>query len=398
MPWPTKKLEAVCEIVKSGIASFVGEKEYIDTNSVQNFSIVKSQAISYTKRPSRANMEPKTNDVLVAKMADTVKVYLANSKDEKGRIFSTGFFVLRPENNLIIPKFLFFYCASNLFQILKDTLARGSTQKALNDEKLKKYFEIPLPPLKIQKRIVARIGELFEKIDKAKELRQKAQEETSQILFLALEQIFGRADKKWKLKKLGDITEIINGLVIKQSSENKSGYPISRIETPQNFEVDPRRVRYVEVSKELFHKYKYKTGDILFSHINSFELVGKVAIYRGFPKDLIHGMNLLRIRVKNKDICNPSFIFFYFVTKEFRSKIEPYIRRAVNQASLNQTNLKSIEIPLPPLSEQKKIVAELDTLREKVEKLKKYQEEQLKNLEELKKSILEKFLKGELVK
>jgi len=75
--WPTKKLGEVCEIVRSSITPFEGEKEYIDTNSVQNFSIVKSKPITYKKRPSRANMEAKEDDVLVAKMADTLKVYLA---------------------------------------------------------------------------------------------------------------------------------------------------------------------------------------------------------------------------------------------------------------------------------------------------------------------------------
>jgi restriction endonuclease S subunit len=73
-----------------------------------------------------------------------------SKRREKKIIFSTGFFVFRPKKELIEPKYLFLYCASNLFQNLKDELARGSTQKALNDEKLKKYFEIPLPPMEIQ--------------------------------------------------------------------------------------------------------------------------------------------------------------------------------------------------------------------------------------------------------
>ena len=187
--WPTKKLVDVCKVVKSGISPFGGEKEYIDTNSVQNFHIVRSQIIIYKKRPSRANMEAKVDDVLVAKMADTLKVYLATSEDETKRIFSTGFLVLRPKKDLIEPKYLFLYCSSNLFQNLKDYFAHGSTQKAINDDHLKKYFEIPTPPLKIQKRIVARIEELFEKIDKAKELRQKAQEQTAQIFQSALQEI-----------------------------------------------------------------------------------------------------------------------------------------------------------------------------------------------------------------
>jgi type I restriction enzyme S subunit len=61
-----------------------------------------------------------------------------------------------------------------------------------------------------------------------------------------------------------------------------------------------------------------------------------------------------------------------------------------------QEFLERIEIPLPPLSEQKKIVAYLDDLREKVEKLKQLQQKQSEELTELKNSILDKALKGEL--
>ena len=57
---------------------------------------------------------------------------------------------------------------------------------------------------------------------------------------------------------------------------------------------------------------------------------------------------------------------------------------------------ETIKIPLPPLTEQKKIVAYLDNLQEKVEKLKQLQQKQSEELTELKQSILSKAFKGEL--
>ena len=62
---------------------------------------------------------------------------------------------------------------------------------------------------------------------------------------------------------------------------------------------------------------------------------------------------------------------------------------------INRNKVYELQIPLPPLSEQKKIVAYLDTLREKVEKLKQLQQKQLEELTELNQSILAKAFKGE---
>jgi type I restriction enzyme S subunit len=64
---------------------------------------------------------------------------------------------------------------------------------------------------------------------------------------------------------------------------------------------------------------------------------------------------------------------------------------------MNAQLLSKIQLPLPPLSEQKKIVTYLDDLREKIKKLKQLQQKQLEELTELKNSILEKAFKGELI-
>lgn len=260
-----------------------------------------------------------------------------------------------------------------------------------------KSTQIALPPLEEQKRVAARIEDLFRKLDEMKRVRKETNAKAKALVSSALHEVFSKADEKgWRLVNLRDIVETMNGLVIKQDPENKNGYPISRIETIQRYEVDPNRVRYIEVTSELYDRYKYEKGDILFSHINSFELVGKVALYRERPKDLIHGMNLLRIRVKNRKICDPNFLYWYLRTQKFRSMLEPLIKRAINQASVNQTNLKSVHVPLSPIVEQKRIVAYLDKVQERSATLQKLQKGTGERITKLRASILNRALRGEL--
>ena len=136
-------------------------------------------------------------------------------------------------------------------------------------------------------------------------------------------------------------------------------------------------------------------GDVLFNNTNSKELVGKAALVKD-NLECVFSNHITRLRVDRK-ISVPKWLVINLNYLWRTGYFLQYSRKWIGQAGINIQMLKSIKIPLPPLSEQKKIVAYLDNLREKVEKLKKLQKEQLKDLEELKKSILEKAFKGELL-
>lgn len=188
----------------------------------------------------------------------------------------------------------------------------------------------------------------------------------------------------WPVKKLGEVLELVqNGINVGQSESGK--YPISRIETLQNNTFDSNRIKFVNLTTRKFERYKYEIGDIAFSHINSYEKIGKVALYDNNIKNLVHGVNLLRFKTK-KALCLPKYLFFILQTKQFRSEIEPYINKAVNQASINQTNLKNSKILTPPIDIQKKIIERLDVIR----KAQELNDLQISKTEELFKSLLYK--------
>jgi len=227
--------------------------------------------------------------------------------------------------------------------------------------------EILLPPLKIQKRIVARIEELFEKIDKVKELRQKAQEQTAQIFQSALQEIFSKAEKKWKTEKLGNIVELHYGKGIPRKDRKVNGkYPIYGA----NGELG-RTDKYFVEGKAIIIGRKGTAG-----------AVNRVS-GRFWPADVTYYV------FGNKKI-DIDFLFYAF------EKINLSQLAIGIKPGINRNKVYELKIPLPPLSEQKKIVAYLDGLREKVEKLKQLQQNQSEELTELKQSILDKAFKGKL--
>lgn len=162
-----------------------------------------------------------------------------------------------------------------------------------------------------------------------------------------------------KAVKFGDLFEFIrNGMSVKQDKSG-AGLPVSRIETIWKSSIDPERVGFAGLEERDCRNWLLSPGDILFSHINSVEHIGKCAVYEGNPEKLVHGMNLLCLRCK-KDTLAPEYAKHLIRSAEFRGKLSSFINKAVNQASVSIGNLKAIEVRVPPISEQRRIAAILD--------------------------------------
>ena len=182
------------------------------------------------------------------------------------------------------------------------------------------------------------------------------------------------------MARLGDVFSVIrNGASIKQT-DGAGGLPITRIETISNREVDRNKLGYAGIKgADKYRGYILQDGDILMSHINSEKHLGKVALYKKQGNEIIiHGMNLLMLRA-NEALAYPPFAAYYFETNMFLNQIQRITKKSVNQASFTVTALKEIEMPLPPLEEQRRIAATLD----KVSGLIAKRREQLDKLDEL---------------
>lgn len=191
-----------------------------------------------------------------------------------------------------------------------------------------------------------------------------------------------------QLKKLWDVLEVIRNWKSCNQNKEKIWDKITRIETIADGSINPERVGYFFLSDDDKIKFSIKEGDILFSHINSPVHIWKVAISTKNYDDLFHGMNLLLLRGNNK-LLDPFFLFnllnWFFVRWDW----ELMCKKAINQASLNQKNILEKIIPLPPLEEQKKIVAYLDELNATISKLKSEYQSQLAMLDEMRNSSLD---------
>jgi len=171
-----------------------------------------------------------------------------------------------------------------------------------------------------------------------------------------------------KIYKLKDISEFIrNGVTIKQDISSKEGIPITRIETISKGTIDFNKLGYANIFKiEKYKEWLLKKGDILISHINSEKHLGKSAIYLDNNYDIIHGMNLLCIRVIDKKVF-PEYLQLFFKTNQYKKQIKKITKKSVNQASFSVNDFKEILITLPDLNIQEKIIKKIKVLEEILE-------------------------------
>ena len=149
-----------------------------------------------------------------------------------------------------------------------------------------------------------------------------------------------------------------NGKSVRQFAEAK-GLPITRIETIADGTINPAKVGFADLRESDCADWLLQDGDILISHINSTKHLGKCAIYEGDPPALIHGMNLLALRV-DPDVADPRYVYWMLSSTGFRRKLPRITKDSVNQSSFNISSFKKLQIPLPPLDEQKRIAEILD--------------------------------------
>ena len=133
-------------LIKSGIKKFDSNKEYLDTSSVDGINNISvGKIITYSKRPSRANMQPMPESVWFAKMKGSYKNLIISKKDFdliNTKILSTGFQGIKASKRLPLS-LLTAFVTSKDFNSQRDLNSVGTTMSGINNETFMK-INVPL--------------------------------------------------------------------------------------------------------------------------------------------------------------------------------------------------------------------------------------------------------------
>ncbi|MEI7013840.1 restriction endonuclease subunit S [Leptospira licerasiae] len=189
--------------------------------------------------------------------------------------------------------------------------------------------------------------------------------------------------KGWEWVRLGDVCEAVDYGTSEKANTSK-GIPILRMNNIQDGKLDISNLKFVSEKIKDLPRLFLKNLDLIFNRTNSYELVGKTAVFYGKENSFTLASYLIRATIFK--LINIEYLNFYMNSRICRlNEIEPHITQQTNQANFSGSKLKLIKFPLPPLAEQKRIVAKVDELMALCDAL----EERIGKAEEKRGEILE---------
>ena len=373
----------VCKLNDQTVKEFKGTKEYVATGGIEKDKIVSFTKVNFEDKPSRANREVEIGDILLAKMKDTDKVLLIN-EDNENYIYSTGFFTIKPDTNIVNTEYIYHVLKSDYFQGEKNKLAKGATQKALNNAGLKK-IKIPVPSKTKQEKIVNALKNVESTLSKRQQHEALSVLKQSVYLYMFGNPVTNK--KGWETKKLKDL-----GLLARGKSKHRPRNAPELLNGPypliQTGDI-PKENLYIKSYNQTYSEFGLKQSKL-------------------WPKDTLCitiAANIAHTGILTFDACFPDSIVG-FTPKEGISNIfislwfsflQSNIERNAPQSAqknINLTILGDLDVIVPPSSLQSEFERRVKSIERQMNKL----HESKSQLRSLYDTILHKAFNGELFK
>jgi type I restriction enzyme S subunit len=281
--------------------------------------------------------------------------------------------VLAPKPDLL-PKFLSYQLQSPRIQRHFETNARGTAQKGVY---LKTLGETPIivPRIGEQHEIVAEIEKQFSRLDEAiaglKRVKANIKRYKAAILKAAVEGCLGLAEAElahsqgraeWRIVSLNEVAQITGGLTKNpKRHEYPRKLPYLRVANIYANELRLDEIEYIGVTDREVDKLLLRRGDMLVVEGNgSPDQIGRVALWDGSIANCVHQNHLIKVRLGSEVM--PEWALIWLLSPGGRHEIEQVSSSTSGLHTLSTGKVSRLPLPLPPLAEQHRIVAEVDRL------------------------------------
>ena len=369
-PWPKVRLGDVCEDKIQRIKSISEPRiAYIDIASIDNVQkrVIGVKEHDVDDAPGRAQQVVISGDVLVSNVRPNLNaVAIVDVVSAIPIVASTGFCVLRVKD-IALPEYVYYYAQTSDFIDPLVAVSEKASYPSVTDTIVKDSL-MPLPPLSVQREIVARLERELAAVEKMKK-GFEALAETARAEFKAeLKEVFEEISRRGaETRRLGEICEFENG-------DRGSNYPakskllpngeipfISAINIANRSIREDNLLYLSQLHNEKLRAGKLQKGDIALCIRGS---LGKFCIYSYERGAIASSLVILRC----KELLSVGFLANFLESDLFFKQVAEN-GTGTAQPNLAAKNVMSFEIPLPSLAVQREVVARLDSAKARADKL-----------------------------
>ena len=309
-------------------------------------------------------------------------------------VLANNMFKVIPNGDYLSNDYIYKFLNSNIVQNIIVQSNNSSTMSAINF-KLVSTIPFVLPPLEEQKRIVAKLDNLFAKIDKAIALHQKNIDEADIFMASVLNDVFVELNTNETIELKYITSKIGSGSTPRGGQKAYKNEGISLIRSMNVHDNGFRSKGLVFIDDEQANKLDnvtIKENDILLNITGASVARCCIVDKNYLPARVNQHVSIIRL----EDKFIPNFLHYYIISPSVKSDLLFSSSGGATREAITKSMLEEFKVPKVSIVTQQKVVAYLDEISNKIEKIKQIQKEKMQSLKELKASILDKAFKGEL--
>ena len=379
-PFGSSVKKSVC--VKRGPNTF---KLYEQGNIIQNDFERGDYYVTEEQFKKLKKFELSSGDIVITCAGTLGRIAIVPTGIEKG-IFNSVLMRIRPIKSRILPQYFLFYFQSSMVQDKILQRSSGATIKNLFQTKTLRDFEVPLPPIPIQQKII----DILQTAKSLKEKREQANQTANKLLEAVFIRMFGDPvvnPMQWSIGRIGDYAQIRYGTGSPPPYE-VSGIPFIRATNIKKGQIVKKEMKFISSeSASKIEKCKLVEGSLLI--VRSGANTGDSAVVP-IAYDGSYAAYDLIIEFNEK--LNSIFVWTLLNMNYGRSIMKPLTKRAA-QPHINAEQVSAIKVPVPPIELQQRFVA----IIQKINNLQEKQEKAVQEISVLFNSLMSKAFKGEPV-
>jgi len=387
--WEITKLGDVCKVIAG--QSPEGKYYNSERNGMPFYQGKKEFGKKYIGEPTtwttNITKEAEADDILMSVRAPVGPVNFATQKICIGR----GLAAIRSGKE-INKDFLFGFLLKHENEIVGNA---GAVFDSINKTQIE-IIPIPLPPLPEQHRLVSILDQCFSAIDKAKANAEQNLKNAKELFESYLQETFEKKGEDWAERTLEELTDENCSLsygIVQPGDDFENGLPVVRPTDMTQKYIQKSGLKFINPKLAEGYKRTKLIGNELLLCVRGTTGVISIATKELEGANVTRGIVPIRFDL-NK--LNQMFGYYALSSKYVQSQIKAKTYGAALM-QINIGDLRKLSVLFPKSkTEQQSIVQQLDALRAETQKLEAVYQKKIANLEELRKSILQRAFSGEL--